>query len=225
MAHQDLTGKVWQHVTHVKRIIMVKGYSYVVARDYGFAPNPFWGVLTLATCKPKIRKNANVGDYVIGHSTASDGNKLIFIMKVGRIISFDEYWNSVEFEIKKPVMNGSLIRKYGDNIYHHNDEGEWIQEDSHHSLENGIVNKDNLNRDTSATDNVLIANDFIYLGNSRIDFPEEFKDLICTHIGHKVVDEKNAKALWDYLVDLYPEMGLIDDPMLFREFQRYDGKS
>lgn len=79
---------------------MAKGYSYVVARDYGFAPNPFWGVLTLATCKPKIRKSANVGDYVIGHSAASDGNKLIFIMKVGRVITFDEYWNSDEFEIK-----------------------------------------------------------------------------------------------------------------------------
>lgn len=89
---------------------MAKGYSYVVARDYGFAPNPFWGVLTLATCKPKIRKSANVGDYVIGHSAASDGNKLIFIMKVGRVITFDEYWNSDEFEIKKPVMSGSLTR-------------------------------------------------------------------------------------------------------------------
>ena len=28
-------------------------HSYVVARDYGFAPNPFLGVCTLATCKPK----------------------------------------------------------------------------------------------------------------------------------------------------------------------------
>ena len=204
---------------------MAKGYSYVVARDYGFAPNPFWGVLTLATCKPKIRKSANVGDYVIGHSAASDGNKLIFIMKVGRVITFGEYWNSDEFEIKKPVMNGSLTRKYGDNIYHHNDEGEWIQEDSHHSYENGVVNMDNLKRDTSITDKVLIAEDFIYLGNSRIEFPEKFKGLICAHIGHNVVEEKTAKDLWDYLKGLYPEKGLIDDPMLFRKFQRYDGKS
>ena len=27
---------------------MTKSYSYVVARDYGFAPNPFNGILTLA---------------------------------------------------------------------------------------------------------------------------------------------------------------------------------
>ena len=33
---------------------MPKSYSYVVARDYGFAPNPFNGILTLAACKPVI---------------------------------------------------------------------------------------------------------------------------------------------------------------------------
>ena len=37
---------------------MSKGYSYIVARDFGFAPNPFNGVLTLATCKPIVRKGA-----------------------------------------------------------------------------------------------------------------------------------------------------------------------
>jgi hypothetical protein len=37
-----------------------------VARDYGFAPNPFFGVCTLATCKPKIRKAAAIGDWVVG---------------------------------------------------------------------------------------------------------------------------------------------------------------
>lgn len=31
-------------------------YSYVVAHDFGFAPNPFDGLCTLATCKPDIRK-------------------------------------------------------------------------------------------------------------------------------------------------------------------------
>ena len=41
-------------------------YSYVVARDYGFAPNPFYGCCTLATCKPIIRRMAQVGDWVIG---------------------------------------------------------------------------------------------------------------------------------------------------------------
>ncbi len=32
-------------------------YEYVMTSDIGFAPNPFYGVCTLACCKPKIRKS------------------------------------------------------------------------------------------------------------------------------------------------------------------------
>lgn len=31
-------------------------FSYVVETDSGFAPNPFFGVCTLARCKPSIRR-------------------------------------------------------------------------------------------------------------------------------------------------------------------------
>lgn len=37
-------------------------YAYAITRDLGFAPNPFHGFCTLATCKPGIRKTAKVGD-------------------------------------------------------------------------------------------------------------------------------------------------------------------
>lgn len=56
---------------------MTKSYSYVVARDYGFAPNPFNGILTLAACKPVIRKGADVGSFVIGFTNKENGNKLL----------------------------------------------------------------------------------------------------------------------------------------------------
>ena len=36
-------------------------YSYVITRDYGFAPNPFWNICSLATCKPQIRERALIG--------------------------------------------------------------------------------------------------------------------------------------------------------------------
>ena len=41
---------------------MVKLYSYIVAVDSGFAPNPFHGFCTIATCKPRIRKTAEIGE-------------------------------------------------------------------------------------------------------------------------------------------------------------------
>lgn len=37
--------------------------------DTGFAPNPFFGILTLATCKPGIRLTKKVGDYIAGFTS------------------------------------------------------------------------------------------------------------------------------------------------------------
>ena len=135
---------------------MAGGFSYIITRDFGFAPNPFHGVLTLATCKPKIRKAAQVGDYLIGNSNKANGNKLIYMAKVDEITTFDQYWVDPRFQCKKATMNGSFKTLYGDNIYHH--EGEkWIQANSHHSLENGMENHANLERDTGITDQVLMT--------------------------------------------------------------------
>ena len=77
-------------------------YSYIVARDYGFAPNPFYGFCTLATCKPRIRKKAEVGDWVIGTGSKSKGRDghLVYAMRVTETMSFDEYWADSRFHRK-----------------------------------------------------------------------------------------------------------------------------
>lgn len=202
----------------------MSAYSYIVRRDYGFAPNPFHGFITLATCKPAIRQGAQVGDSIMGFSSKDSGNKLIFIMKVSEKMTFDDYWNNPAYRYKKPVMNGSLVKQYGDNIYHHDQNGNWIQEDSHHSYEKGTINKYNLYRDTGTTDKVLIGRDFIYLGKSMIELPEDYKELIYDHVGQKKVDESKTQALWAYLKGQYPDQGLIDDPNHFETFERYNGR-
>ena len=50
-------------------------FSYVVARDYGFAPNPFFGVCTLATCKPIVRRVAAIGDWIVGTGSKANGRQ------------------------------------------------------------------------------------------------------------------------------------------------------
>ena len=47
---------------------MMNCFRYKLDHDYGFAPNPFHGVLSLATCKSQLRMNNNVkiGDWVVG---------------------------------------------------------------------------------------------------------------------------------------------------------------
>ena len=40
-------------------------YPYCVLQDNGSAPNLFFGVCTLAICKPKIRKSAKIWDRIV----------------------------------------------------------------------------------------------------------------------------------------------------------------
>lgn len=146
-------------------------YIYVIARDFGFAPNPFHGYCTLATCKPGIRKSAKVGDWILGvggRRLGSAYRKCILLMKVSEKISFQNYWDDPRFLLKKPCRNGSNVRMLGDNIYHKNTSGEWIQEDSHHSNLDGSTNQNNLDRDTGNSDQVLISNYFFYFGEKAI---------------------------------------------------------
>lgn len=164
----------------------MKYYSYVIPRDFGFAPNPYFGFCTLAACKPRIRKSAQVGDWVAAYGAAGTKyrGKMVVLMKVGEIMTFDEYWEDNRFQSKKPKFNRGMMHMYGDNIYHHVD-GKWTQEQSHHSNMNGSINYVNLNRDTK-TDKVLIATEYYYFGNNAIIIPEKYEELIGHGRNHKV---------------------------------------
>ncbi len=104
---------------------MAKGYSYVLATDSGFAPNPFYGVLTLATCKPIVRKVAQMGDYLIGIAPSRYGHGLSYMAKISKGMTFDEYWRDERFRCKRPEMSQKNERFFGDNIYHHLEDGTW----------------------------------------------------------------------------------------------------
>ena len=70
---------------------MGRVYIYVVARDFGFAPNPFHGFCTLATCKPRIRRKAEVGDWVIGMGgdRLNATGRCIYAMRVSAKVNFN----------------------------------------------------------------------------------------------------------------------------------------
>ena len=94
-------------------------FMYVVDRDFGFAPNPFHGLCTLATCKPITRRVAKVGDWVIGMGGGrlKATGKCVFAMKVSHRETFDSYWSNPIYKDKKPLRNGSKKMIVGDNIY------------------------------------------------------------------------------------------------------------
>jgi hypothetical protein len=166
----------------------VRLYSYVVARDYGFAPNPFFGVCTLATCKPIIRRTATIGDWVIGTGSKVYGlqGRLVYAMNVSEVLSYDEYWREPRYRNKRPNLTGSRKQAYGDNIYHRTRGGRWVQADSHHSNTDGSPNPHNIAHDTQ-TPRVLIGVDFVYWGALGPKIPKQFRHPIdvCAHRGHK----------------------------------------
>ena len=168
-------------------------HSYVVEHDMGFAPNPFHGICTLAACKPQIRKHAKIGEYVIGTGTTKRGiqGRLVYLMRISEIKNFDEYWNEKRFVRKRAVVNGSLVLRYGDNIYHRDvKDSRWIQEHSFHSREGGVTDPDNLQVDTGSTDKVLIGDWFTYWGGDGPKIPERFSAFIHRGIGHHCVKDE-----------------------------------
>lgn len=153
-------------------------FSYVVARDYGFAPNPFFNVCTLATCKPGIRRQAQVSDWVVGTGTATRkrAGYLVYAMKIEEAMTFQNYWNDPRFAQKRPNLRGSKKQAFGDNIYHKTTPGgKWQQLDSHHSLSDGSPNPANVLNDTQ-TDRVLISTDYVYFGGAGPRIPGTFRN-------------------------------------------------
>lgn len=164
----------------------MRNFTYKIDHDYGLAPNPFGGFCTLSVCKSDIRKNKNleIGSWIFGTGAKSVGDqyfqKLIFCMQVEEKLTFDNYWKDVRFQYKKPIINGSLVQMYGDNFYHSNEDGVWIQENSAHSLKDGTPNEKHLKRDIGGNF-VLVSKKFYYFGKNALIIPEEYTSTICTN--------------------------------------------
>ena len=111
-------------------------------------------------------------------------------MRVTEILTFDEYWNDRRFIRKRPNFSSSVKNAYGDNIYHRDtDTQEWIQENSHHSHDDGTPDGENVRHDTK-TDRVLVSNHFFYWGGYGPQIPHRFLgpegiDIQCLRCGHK----------------------------------------
>lgn len=199
-----------------KRLRARRLYRYVIDHDRGFAPNPFFGTCTLACCKPRIRKNASVGDVIVGFGSKKYGldGKLIYWMTVDEIIDFESYWNDPRFRTKRPQMGGSLSLCFGDNIYHRSSaDGSWIQEASFHSDPNSLSGAGNLRRDTGTTDKLLIGREFAYWGGEGPKVPAEFEPLIWRRRGekYKVDDPSMQSQFIDWLLRI-PDRGFRGPP-------------
>jgi hypothetical protein len=140
-------------------------YSYVVERDTGHAPNPYFGVCTLCRCKfrasPTKPRNivelAEKGDWIVGtgganaRRSAGNGN-LLYAMRVDEKLSREEYFSDRRFVKKKPLASGTFAMTRGDNVCPTYDFEKFHQF-------------------------ALISRHFYYFGANAIRIPERFSNL------------------------------------------------
>ena len=205
---------------------MARLFTYVVAHDTGFAPNPFHGFCTLAVCKPRIRKGAKIGDWIIGTGSGAQGKgrggNIVFAMRVTEDMAFDQYWNDPRFRDKRPDLNPEVPLEwaFGDCFYYRcaEDPTKWCQ------IPAGHCEHSSLEHDTSV-DRVLISDDFVYWGGEGPALPE-FRciDLRKRGPAHRcnfpddVVDEVVA---WIRRIQRSGDIGRYGDPLDMTEHERW----
>ena len=146
-------------------------FSYIVAHDAGFAPNPFYGCCTLACCKPRIRKTAQPGDLIVGLSRRSES--IVYIMRVAEKLDFASYWSTRRYRRKRPDWSSkSRRRRSGDNIYEPRPEGDFTQHRSRHWDHENDREHEGMKAHDTAADAVLIAKEFTYFGADGPALPE-----------------------------------------------------
>lgn len=176
----------------------IRLFSYKLTNDSGFAPNPFWGIMTLATCKPLIRKFKRVGDWITGFTSkklCGDGigkEKLIFLMQVTDRVSISEYFYHPNFKNKIPVLNQQqFVFQAGDNIYKPQD-NEFIQIENRNHFE-----KDK-KRDLSG-EFVLASSKFYYLGSEALPIPEDVRPDIPAKQSAHGIQTHNIEIAFEFI--------------------------
>ena len=200
-------------------------YCYKMTHDTGFAPNPYHDVLTLATCKPTIRRCAKKDFWISGWASnvvqgkkkkyTDKAQKLIYLAKVSNVLSYKEYWEKFP-QKQQPTKTKSgkecfkscgntIVSKNddiyfcGDNIYEPKDNetfGFKQHKNTHH-------NEQNKEHDLSGK-NVLICNEFYYFGiENALEIKNKgFEVPRCKKIP---INDKKAQNIISYVTQNYSQ--------------------
>ncbi len=79
-------------------------YTYVIQYDDGHAPNYDPPFVTLATCKPDIRRCSREGNAILaftGGRLSSESHAVCWAGVIKRKLTFADYWDESGFETKK----------------------------------------------------------------------------------------------------------------------------
>jgi hypothetical protein len=187
---------------------MIRLFSYKMTDDTGFAPNPFWGMLTLATCKPEIRRTKREEDWIAGFTSKAlcgdpvGQEKLIYLMEITKKEQLRYYFTSQDFRDKKPLDGCHHVCKIGDNIYQPlcvnasaSEDFKRLPEALYHCTES------NKQKDLGGGF-VLISTKFFYFGGEALRIPDKVRPELPTgqsaH-GSRTRDETRARDFINYV--------------------------
>lgn len=173
-------------------------FSYCIPIDDGAAPNPFWGVCTLAICKPVIRRVAEKGDWIAGVGSKNVNEKdysgkLVYAMKVTDKMTmeeYDKYCKKVLINRIPDLNHKDYRRKVGDSIYDFQLNPKGQLRDSVHSLSN-------VKTDLGGK-YVLLSEHFYYFGDKAVCIPPEHRGIIKQGQGHQ--SNKNEPYKQEFLL-------------------------
>ncbi len=173
--------------------------SYVVVCDTGFAPNPFWGLCTLAACTPNHQSlQLKSGDWLLGNSSAKEGHQLIYAMRVSEVLDFAQYYRDPRFEQKK-ASAVDWQHRCGDNIYFRDSDGQWKQGTAFFHTSPKEIEQD------TRYPRVFISDHFFYFGEKAPNFLGPFASLIQTSRGCRYADNaETALGFVKWLEETYP---------------------
>lgn len=201
-------------------------WSYRMTYDTMFAPNPFFGLLTLATCKPMIRRSQNneKGMWIAGWTACTIHNadksitrsekgkeKLVYLAQIDDIIPLDDYWEKYPEKRPNLALGEGDASYYGDNIYStgYTDANGNIIPHANCGNHEGISSAQ---RDYHRGKNVLICKRFYYFTpEKRIsNIPSEFQILIHPGKGQSIKKGEIVDRFIKFITDCATEDGVQD---------------
>lgn len=192
----------------------IRLFSYKMINDSGFAPNPFHGFMTLANCKPGIRRSKKIGDWIAGFTSKElsgdvvGDERLIYLMKVTDKIDYCEYWSNPFYKSKIPDLDSDIVEnKAGDNIYKPDNIEGFVQVPNKNHFGNDIK------RDLGGK-YILVSDCFYYFGASAIYIPNDIRPSIPqgqSSQGNRTHNKEKAERFINYIQNKY-EPGLLGLP-------------
>lgn len=155
---------------------MTRIYRYVLAHDRGMAPNPRRGLITLATCKPEIRRTAQAGHWVIGNYPAPNNEAVAWAGKVARSLPIGEY--ASRFPARDDALyelgpDGRLRRIATKHPWYHDDE-------------------DQQRKDMTGSVLIFDRTQSWYFGGNGRSLPPELRHLAARGQGHRVNQRRDG---------------------------------